>query len=1577
MKVGILSTCQHSMFSGGLANTTIALLESFKALGCDVTFLNTLTTKWFDDCSNLQNEFRVINIDKDGIFEEELFDLIVELVPYFSSEEQRKKFAKKNVAFHRKNVLITTIEYSLYPIINNVMNYNGIDEVWCFDLVTNDEIQMLETITRKPIRILPYLWTPSIILAHQKEVNTPLWIQVQSQIASQNEGRLPLWSPHIAETNVTNTSSCTLPVVILREAKVKGFGVKNYNVHNSEHIYKSDFFKDNVYKHSQIEDLSSNYVGRQRLMDLVFEPMSCVISHVRFIDFKPMLFDLAWYGIPFIHNSLALLNLPSFDRYYYPNNSVSGAVKSLQTMHEDFLSGKGWFNVENIQNTRKEILTRYSPLEQSKLSVLKNTLDSIVKTEVTKKNKPLSEEKKYVFLFTDMWDSMNPNYNFFTLMLNEANPSLNIEFYNEHTLPRGVEPNVIMFGPFGNTWRSYPAVPKIHFTGENSPIIQDSNVKLNLGFQHADMVNEEYLRFPLWLLEIDWFHCDLEKIVNPKPIPLDACKKVWSPEERSKFCCFVVTNPSNEIRNKSFEWLSDYKHIDSAGRLFNNIGDKLFGNVGGGGGGELKKFEFLQSYKFALTYENSSSQGYTTEKLLHAKAAGCIPIYWGDPKVERDFNLDGCIDARNVKSKEELIELVKAVDTDSELYKKKMSVPALDACKVDWCRRTMSECARRILNIMTETNNDVERFIGSKQSKKPFVPSVVKNNSSAIETPIVVTFATQEFLPSLNQWLAGIAAQRNVIKDLTAIVYLGNDVTEEPQKKLLETFPFITYKYLPTVLPENFKDIWEPQHFAWKLYVYQDMCNNYKDRIIFYMDAGSFLCRWPTEYLRLVQENDICVLNDEEQYNEQWCHDTFIKGVNVTQDELEKNQIVGGIMAFRASKKATKFFDEAWSLGQRREIIVGDKWSGLRNGKPYGHRHDQSILSILSLRHNLDRYPLQNIYCDTSLRRTFITQKHIYVHRGYFKIHEQFTDGIDECFVINLKRRKDRLDKLYTNHPELKNRSIVSSAFEGRNLQLTPALERLFRPHDFMWKKAIMGCALSHLSLWNQLINEKPEINNYLILEDDVKLQKGWEARWKEALPHLPENYDIVYLGGILPPNRGGFENSKDPINKYFSRVKENNFYGQQIPNRYFHFCAYAYVLSKQGAEKVLATLMAKDGYYTSADHILCNPVDFFNIYFLDPLVAGCYQDDDPVYANSQFNNFNRVDKFDSDLWNNDERFTEEEIGKVKSNNNLDIVKALQDASISHKVVSTASSPPSIPINKIQTTCKKLTFYSLQKISWKDLYEKKWLEELFGNPDMIEIEEVDFEKKFTNTTPIFLAMRPHLEEYNKLFTLYESVGQPFKVIHLSDEYGTDPIEFYHYTMCKMVLRNYVRNNLPSNVTVIPLGYHHTSKQGIEKPYERTPQLPFRSYVWSFCGTGWNGRKKLLEPLKEIREHRCEIYDEWNDKKSLGEKEYLSVLLNTWLVPCIGGNNPETYRFYEALECGSVPILVEDEFNKEYIKYITNYIPILSLKSWDLVLPLLKTFLDDKQVFEQYRYSVLTGYSFMKKQFQDKSKELLN
>jgi hypothetical protein len=276
-----------------------------------------------------------------------------------------------------------------------------------------------------------------------------------------------------------------------------------------------------------------------------------------------------------------------------------------------------------------------------------------------------------------MWEDFNPAYNFFTLMLSAAGAKMTPPV-QVVAGPATANDSIVIFGPFGDAWRKLPAEqPKIHFTGENTAPVPEA--KLNLGFHHFDMTNEGYLRFPLWLLEIDWFGADPESIVNPKPIPVERCTKVYASDlsRKKEFCSFIVSNPNNPVRNAAFQWLSEYKKVDSAGRLFNNMGPAIFAG-GGGGGGELKKFEFLKNYKFCLTYENNSSRGYVTEKYLHAKAAGCIPIYWGDPTFERDFNPAGCIDARAFKTPEELIEAVRRVDTDDAEWLKRFAVPALN-----------------------------------------------------------------------------------------------------------------------------------------------------------------------------------------------------------------------------------------------------------------------------------------------------------------------------------------------------------------------------------------------------------------------------------------------------------------------------------------------------------------------------------------------------------------------------------------------------------------------------------------------------------------------------------------------------------------------------------------------------------------------------------------------------------------------------------------------------------------------------------------------------------------------------------
>jgi GR25 family glycosyltransferase involved in LPS biosynthesis len=1604
MRIGILSTCQFSMFSGGLANTTVALLETMKILGNDVYLLNTNNgVEWFDDCKLLTNTVKVINIEKDSGKCDEQFDLIIELTPYFDSESQRRIFSKKSVYLFRKGILIPTIEHSLYPVILQKYNFDGISEIWSFNLLSDsDEIQIMETLTRKPVFSLPYLWTPSIIEAHRTEHNMPIWYSVQAMIAQQNNGALPLWSPHICETNTTSASSCTIPMLIMRQAKANKFPVSKYKVHNTDQLLKSDFFKDNVKRHCEIQDLSGEFVGRQRMIDFVFEPMSCIISHVRFIPFKPMLFDLAWFGIPFIHNSEALNSISCFERYYYPNNKISVGVEKLGLMHEDFVGGRGWFSLENLQETRKKLLESFTPMNTSIIEAYKTRLDALHKVEAVKTptevvktptevvntptevvktptevvntptevvktvtDEPLPElnvsesKRKYYIMFSDFWPDFNNSYNFFSLLIENTKKDLDVVCCGEAEMQHGVQPDAIVFSAFGETWKKYPNVPKIYYTGENTPPLSESSIKLNLGFGHADMVSDAYLRFPLWILEIDWFNCDKERISNPKPIPLEDCTNVNfnALSRKKKFCAFVVSNPNNPVRNLAFEWLYSYKPIDSGGRLFNTIGDSLFAG-GGGGGGELKKFEFYKDYKFCLTYENSSSQGYVTEKVLHAKAAGCIPIYWGDPKIERDFNINGMIDARDIRTREELIAAVKAIDENDEEYIKKYSIPALDSYRVDWARRTMAELASRILKIATTNKVDVPRFVAN--------PPNPPKKQTKIETPLVVTYATREFLPSLSQWLASFDAQRAMIPNLEALVYLGHDVPESTRTILSDSYKFIRFASLPTEAPENFKDIWDGKHYAWKIYIYQELANK-ENRMIFYLDAGGFMCRWPTEYLLKAQENDVCVLEDEQQFNEQWCSDKSKEIMKITQSELNINQIVGGIMAFRAgSEKAKAYFNEAWSYAQNRDCIVGEKWEGVCNGKPFGHRHDQSILSILSIRHKLAKYPLHNIYCDTSLRRTFLTNKNIYVHRGMFKIHEKFLTGIDECFVINLKRRKDRLERLYTSSPEFKNKIIEFEAVEGRNLQLTQSIARLFRPHDFMWKKAIMGCALSHLDLWYKLASEKPDIDNYLILEDDVKFQPEWQARWREAQPYIPENYDIIYLGGVLPPNRAGFEVTKDPVNKYFSRVKENNFFGQQQENRYFHFCAYAYVLTKQGAQKIMALIQAKDGYYTSADHMLCNPVDFLNIYFLDPLVAGCYQDDDPVYKSSEFNNFNRVDGFDSDLWNNDERFDRVEAELLASSGELHPGKALQDARnyVAPEPVVVKPTFEKI-VTRDSNILNKICCLETQDIEWSKLYEHSWLHELFGRPKIVELQKVKLDERPPVERPILLVQKGHFENYHKLFSYYECNEIPYYILHLSDEHENDDISFYDNKNCLGVIRNYVRSGLNSKVNVIPLGYHFTIREGIDNPFERTPQLPFRSNVWCFFGTNWNGRQAIINLLEPIEKNTYKLFDSWNDPNNLGREEYCATLLDSVFVPCMGGQNSETFRLYEALECGCIPIIINDEANANYFKYINQYLPFLNINSWSQVPTLITQLMKDKQSLETYRFILLNNYKQLK------------
>ena len=50
------------------------------------------------------------------------------------------------------------------------------------------------------------------------------------------------------------------------------------------------------------------------------------------------------------------------------------------------------------------------------------------------------------------------------------------------------------------------------------------------------------------------------------------------------------------------------------------------------------KIEFLSSYKFSISMENSEGDGYVTEKIIESFIAGTIPIYYGDYMIDEYIN---------------------------------------------------------------------------------------------------------------------------------------------------------------------------------------------------------------------------------------------------------------------------------------------------------------------------------------------------------------------------------------------------------------------------------------------------------------------------------------------------------------------------------------------------------------------------------------------------------------------------------------------------------------------------------------------------------------------------------------------------------------------------------------------------------------------------------------------------------------------------------------------------------------------------------------------------------------------------
>ena len=87
-------------------------------------------------------------------------------------------------------------------------------------------------------------------------------------------------------------------------------------------------------------------------------------------------------------------------------------------------------------------------------------------------------------------------------------------------------------------------------------------------------------------------------------------------------------------------------------------------------GPALSKCQTLGQYKFALCFENTILEGWTTEKVFDCFHAGTVPIYWGAPDIETYVPPECFIDMRHFGDYQDLATYLKTLgENDIRRYK--------------------------------------------------------------------------------------------------------------------------------------------------------------------------------------------------------------------------------------------------------------------------------------------------------------------------------------------------------------------------------------------------------------------------------------------------------------------------------------------------------------------------------------------------------------------------------------------------------------------------------------------------------------------------------------------------------------------------------------------------------------------------------------------------------------------------------------------------------------------------------------------------------------------------------------------
>lgn len=280
----------------------------------------------------------------------------------------------------------------------------------------------------------------------------------------------------------------------------------------------------------------------------------------------------------------------------------------------------------------------------------------------------------------------------------------------------------------------------------------------------------------------------------------------------------------------------------------------------------------------------------------------------------------------------------------------------------------------------------------------------------------------------------------------------------------------------------------------------------------------------------------------------------------------------------------------------------------LHTGRLTSERDDLSKLNAYSL----------NDECQFSGKEEQVMKRQEGVIKGLKEIgakeEKKFQERI-KTFVINLDYRTDRWEKFLCKSQKefevLKYKRF--SAVDGKKLKSSCQLQQIFENNDYKMRRGMVGCFMSHVKLYCDLIYDD-DADAYLLLEDDIDFVKDFEKKYFHLLSQLKEDWSLCFLGHHvrdLSQKELFYDDDKLPelekVNVYKSFVMSLG-------------GTTGYLISKKGAKEIL-DFLNRTGATNGIDTVLQKSADTLSVYYPTPLLISseCFRGENAVDSDIQY----------------------------------------------------------------------------------------------------------------------------------------------------------------------------------------------------------------------------------------------------------------------------------------------------------------------------------------------------------------------